>query len=244
MSNKEKKERSPIVSFLLRRPKRGFFSGLLIGMVVGCILLYVAYARGLTPLQKLDKLKEDFDQVIVSHFFGYTAQDFEEAVLGEAAGHQELVVMEQPLEVTSTVVKSGLGNLEIFSKTKTFTYFGKGVFTVDLSKIGRDHIRVDQENHIVYITIPHPTLQYIDVDLEKTQFEDTEKGFLAFGDITLTLEQQNEMEKNIRKEMETRLKTADVQQEAEEFGKLKTWEIFQPLITSLSPRYIAEIVYE
>ena len=47
------------------------------------------------------------------------------------------------------------------------------------------------------ITVPEPELKYITIDNEKTTFENTEKAVLAFGDIKLTQEQQNVVDKEI-----------------------------------------------
>ena len=169
--------------------------------------------------------------------------DFEEAVLGAASEHSELIVMEQPLSINTTITRSGLGNLAIFSKVKDVTYYGTGVYTVDLSRIDAGHIRLDEFNRRVNILIPHAVLQYVNPDLEKTEFQDTEKGWLAFGDIKLTAEEQNELEKSVHAAMEERLNEDDLLIQADEFAILKTWEIFQPLITAVSPEYTVEMEF-
>ena len=230
----EKKEKASLWS---RRPRAGFFRGLLWGFLIGVVTLWCLTMKGCEPFKKIQQAKEDFDVMITSHFFSYTAMDFENVILQEAEEHKELVVMEQPLEVTTTVTKAGLGNLEIFSKAKTITYFGTGVFTVDLNKVEKTDITVDTYGKTVTVRIPKPALQYLNVDLEKTQFEDTEKGFLAFGDLVLTMEQQQEIQRSIEAKMRETLSHEDIQAQAREFATMKVWEVFQPLITSVSSDY-------
>ena len=250
MSNNELKNTEPVkeekkkLSLWQRRPRPGFFRGLLLGFLVGVITLWCLTMKGCEPFKKIQQAKEDFDVMITSHFFTYTALDFGDTIVKEAEAHSELVVMEQPLEVSTTVTKAGLGNLEIFSKTKTMTYFGRGVFTVDLNRVTREKVITDNEEKTVTIRIPKPKLQYINLDLEKTVFEDTEKGFLAFGDLALTMEQQQEIQTSIEAKMREMLKEEDVEAQAVNFARMKTWELFQPLVTSVDPEYKVVITFE
>ena len=175
---------------------------------------------------------------------GYTAADFQDAVLGGASEHQELIVFEQELSIPTTLTKSGLGNLAIFSKMKNITYYGTGVYTVDLSRMDSDHILVDEDDQVVTILIPHTVLQYVNAELEKTEFEETDKGILSFGEIKLTPEETGILETAVLTAMRERLDAADMYREADRFATLKTWEIFQPLVTAVSPAYKVEMEFE
>ena len=227
------------------RGVKGFFKGLLVGVIAGMIVmsLFAKFTRT-TLFGKVNEGKETLDHVINHTLFGYTAADYSEAVLGEATEHQELVVMEQPLDVTTTITKAGLGNLEIFSKTKTMTYFGKGVYTVNLSGLRVEDITVDNTNKTVTVAIPHAALQYVIPELEKTQFEDTERGLLAFGDIKLTAEETNEVETSVYNSMRERLEHHEMYEEADLFAQMKAWDIFQPLVSEVSPEYKLLVVFK
>ncbi|MBR2802396.1 MAG: DUF4230 domain-containing protein [Erysipelotrichaceae bacterium] len=215
-----------------------FLKGILVGLLIGFLAGSYLTGSGLINLgEKVESVKEDVDEMLDEGFLGYTAADFQNAVLGAASEHQELIVMEQPLEITTTLTKAGLANLQIFSKTKTITYYGTGVYTVDLKDMDPAHIKVDNENKFVTISIPHTVLQYINSDLDKTEFEDTEKGLLAFGDLSLTTEQQNELALSVENSMREELTQPERFAQADEFALLKTWEIFQPLISAVSPQY-------
>lgn len=219
----------------------GFIKGAIVGVIVGFILSTLLGFSGLIT-NEVNEGKESVDEVIDETFFGYTALDFENVILGEATQHQELIVMEQPILVETKITKSGLGNLEIFSKVKNVTYAGTGVYTVDLSQIDKDHIKVDLDNKTVKITIPHTVLQYVNPDLDSAKFEDTEKGLLAFGDLALTPEDQNTLEKTVRDAMIKELDTKELKAQADGFAEYMTWQIFQPLIASVSNEFVVEVV--
>ena len=222
------------------KKKSNFFTGLIIGLVVGFIASNLFGFSSLTD--QVNEGKDTVDEIITENFIGYTSADFEEAILGAKIEHQELIVMEQPLEIETTLTKSGIGNLQIFSKIKTVTYKGSGIYTVDLSKIDKKHIEVDLDNKIVRVSIPHTILQMVNLDINSMEFDDTEKGLLAFGDLSLTMEQQNELEQTVKSSMEKRLNDTSLFEQADELAKYKTWQIFQPLISAVSNEFVVEMI--
>lgn len=214
-----------------------FGKGLVIGLIIGAIASFAVTKILFTqpPAPEVHySTEEDLTEIEGPTF---TALDFQNAVLGEASEHQELVVMEQPVQMTTTVTKSGLGNLAVFRKTKTITYYGTGIFTVDLKELDKDHILVDEKKQTVTLKVPKPSLQYLEPDYEKTEFEDTDKGLLAWGDLALTAEQQNEIEKSIDTNMREFLTRKETLAQADEFAMMKVWDTFQPLVTAVSPEY-------
>ena len=214
---------------------KGALIGLLCGMLIAYFILDRMYQNMMNAQTETPAETEEPS--------GPSSVEFEEAVLEAASEHSELIVMEQPLSIPTTITKSGLGNLAIFSKVKDVTYYGTGVYTVDLSKIDAKHIRTDIFNRTVSILIPHAVLQYVNPDLSRTEFQDTEKGWLAFGVIKLTTEESNELEKSVMSAMEERLNQDDLLIQADEFAVLQTWEIFQPIIASVSPEYTVEMEF-
>ena len=217
-----------------------FLRGLLVGLLAGAAIVYFLILPRLLPQPVTDQpvTVEDADVTIDNDgFFGYTAADFQDAVLGGASEHQELIVMEQPLSVSTTITRAGLGNLPIFSKMKDITYYGTGVYTVDLSGLDAAHIIVEEDQFTVRILVPHAVLQYVNAELEKTEFEDTEHGLLAFGDIKMTAEETKVLENAVYDSMREKLSEQEILEEADRFARLKTWEIFQPLVTAVSPAY-------
>ncbi len=230
-----------------------FLKGLVAGVLVGAIVMFLilkGLGGGLGPQLPTispfapNEALETADVVLETNAVTFTAADFQEAVLGGCSEHQELIVMEQELAIPTTVTKAGLGGLSIFTKMKTITYHGSGIYTVDLSRMDADHIDVSEAERTVTVRIPHASLQYVVPDMSATEFEDTEKGLLAFGDIKLTAEQQKELEVSVTESMRERLTQPDMFALADEYATLKTWEIFQPLISAVSPEYKVVVTFE
>lgn len=165
-----------------------------------------------------------------------------EAVLGQARQKQDLVVWEQDVQVDSSIT-SALANLAIFSKTKTVHSFGTGVYTVDMGAIDEDSVQVDQDAQRVTLSIPHARLQYVTKDLEKTQFEDTKHALLGFGDVKLTQEQQNILERSIEDAMRKELETSECFADADEAALLVVYDAYQPLIAKVDSSYTLEVAF-
>ena len=212
--------------------------GILVGVIGMALLAPTLFTAPAEPVHSSE------GAVLEENMIGYTALDFQNAVLGTASEHQELIVMEQPLELSSTITKAGLGNLAVFRKTKTFTCYGTGVYTVDLKHIDAEHILVDEEQKEVTIRVPHAVLQYVNPNYELMEFEDTDKGLLSFGDLTLTLEQQTEVQKAVQQTMTEYLSQDSVLAQADEFAKMKTWDTFQPIVSAVSPEFKVNIEIE
>lgn len=225
------------------KKSRGFLTGLIVGVIIGVLLASVFGLKD-QLLGTVETTKESADEVIDETFTGYTALDFKNAILGEASQHQEIIVMEQPLEIATTITKAGLGNLSIFSKVKNVNYAGTGVYTIDMKSFNEDNVSVDEDNKKVIVKIPHSTLQYTNIDYDSVEFEDTEKGLLAFGDLALTTEQQNTLEQSIISAMKEKLETEDLLNKADEFAKMSVWNMFQPLVSAISPEYVLEVEFD
>ena len=221
-----------------------FIIGLVVGLLVGALVMFGIWRATESKPHTSDETDPIVDGVVEEHFAGYTAVDFQDAILGEASGRSELVVMEQPVQYSTTLSQEGPWNWEVFRKTKGITYHGTGVYTVDLSGIKKSKIGFDDESKIITIKVPHATLQYVNPDYDKIGFEDTEKGFLAFTDIKLTTEQQNELEKVVKEGMEEILSDPETLMQADGFAEMKVWEIFQPVVTSVSPEYKLVVEFE
>lgn len=222
---------------------KGFIKGLILGLILGAVCMFFI-GKALEPKPHTSDETDPMDgEVIEEHLTGYTAIDFQNAILGEAKEHQELIVMEQPIQYSTTLYKEGPWEWEVFRRTKGITYHGTGVYTVDLSKIKNTSIVVDEMGKRIVVTVPHAALQYVNPDYDKIEFEDTEKGFLAFGDIKLTAEQQNELEKTVKEEMTALLQDKDILASADDFAEMKIWDLFQPLVTAVSPEFRVEIKF-
>ena len=67
---------------------------------------------------------------------------------------------------------------------------------------------------------------------------------MAFGDIKMTTQEQNSLQQSVVESMRERLTQEDMYLGADEFAKVSAWEIFQPLVASVSPSYLLEIMFD
>ncbi|MCH4208444.1 MAG: DUF4230 domain-containing protein [Solobacterium sp.] len=233
----------------MKEHTKGLWKGLGIGLATGLIIGFcgpklISNNQKKPEVTAVEEPAESHDVILEDNgILGYTAADFKDAVAGKATKQKQLVVMEQDLHETTTFTQAGLANLSIFSMYKDVTYYATGVYTVDLQNIDQYHITVDDDTKTVTILIPHAVLQYVTPDLSKTEFEDTSKGLLAFGDIELTAEEQNQLEQSVINTMTDTFNEETYTTLADKYAKLSTWEIFQPIVSSVSPEYKADMKF-
>ena len=217
--------------------KKGKGNGKLIAILVVIALVFLVWLAWPRIQAALSPEPEPHTITALSNqgILGNT-QAFGDAILGEARQKQELVVFEQDVEVESSITQA-LANLEIFSKTKVIHSFGTGVYTVDMSKIDTNAIAVTDNPRTVTLTIPHTQLQYITKNLEATQFEDTQRGLLGFGEVKLTQEQQNILERSIEDSMREQLESEEVFADADKAALLVVYDAYQPVIAKVDSSF-------
>ncbi|MDO5121962.1 MAG: DUF4230 domain-containing protein [Erysipelotrichaceae bacterium] len=209
---------------------------LLILLAVGGAVYYVntkvnTFNEKLESVFHFEDPAESHDLVLENNgLFGYTAADFEEAVLGDSQKQKKLQVMTQEVSDVSTVTEAGLLNWSVFTKNQLITYNGTAVYTVDLSEIGRSDILFNEEEKTVTLKIPHAVREEINIPEDKIQFGDTTGGLLAFGDLHMTPEEISEVQAGARKKMEQKLEEDHVIDQADRFAKLVVWELYSPII--------------
>ena len=81
-------------------------------------------------------------------------------------------------------------------------------------------------------------------DPGKTEVGDAQNGWLAFGDIKLTAEQQKEFEVRAKEELTTKLSEDKCYEEADRFAKLSTYETYQAIVKTVSPAYKVVIQFK
>lgn len=216
------------------RKRRGrfvwFLRGALIGLLIGAVVASVLSVKILTRKPKREE--PDF------------SAEFVEALLGESRKACKLIVMEQPIELTTTIQQEGLFNWDITRKSQVVVFSGTGSFTVDLEDMKSSWIEIDKEKKEVRITIPHALLSDVKIDHNRVRFYDTEKGFLAFGQITLTPEEQNILYNQVTAKMWVELKTDELSAKADEFAAMECWQLFQPVVNAISREYSVVIGFQ
>ena len=199
---------------------------------------------GLSGFFHFDEPVEGHDMTIDnSSIFGYTAADFEEAILGDSSKLKKLEVFKQKVSDASMITDTGLLNWGIFTKNQLITYNGTAVYTVDLSALRSGDISFNEEEKMITLKIPHAVQEEINIPEDEIQFGDTAKGLLAFGDIKMTAEQASQIQAEARKKMQKKLDEDGVLTMADRFAKLAVWELYSPIIKGVAKDYSLEVVF-
>lgn len=184
-----------------------------------------------------------FRDLLPEELMGYNETQIADIILGETKDKGQLVVMEQEVSIKMDLSRT-LWNIPLFEKTKTIYSYGIGGFSVDLSQVTKGALSWDSSTKVMAIKIPQASLSYIDPDFSKTEFGDTERAILAFGDIKLTQEQQNVLNVEIEAEMEKALNTESRLTVANIKAKERVKELLTPLIKELNQGIKIIIVQE
>lgn len=228
---------------------RTFFIGILCGMLI--LTLFTSYMHGLKvrdtfrALFTSETAVEDHDLTLINHrIFGYKTADFAEAILGDEEQLKKLEVYSRDVSEVTTLTQAGLFKIKAFSKYQFITFNGKAVYTVDLSGLTADDITLDEDTKTVTMKVPAPQLEPINIPSENIQVGDVQKEALAFGDIKLTPEQQNEVETAAKERMMQKLESENVIADATAAAEHSIWEIFQPMVSNLSSKYTLKIEFK
>lgn len=209
-------------------------------LVIALLILYAKLKDFLTGGITISA-PESLSALLPDETMGYSRFDFSNGILGESREKSEFVVLEQDVSVTSRVSQA-LANLALFEKSQLIRSYGTGVYTVDLSKLKEDDVALDNEQKTVTVTIPHATLCYLTVDVDKTEYEETQKAIFAFGDIKLTNEQMGLLEQSIQDAMRAELETADMLAKADAFAVTQVQKLFLPLVQAVADDYSVVIL--
>lgn len=160
---------------------RGIAKRIIVLIVVICIVIIGVLYWQSTHRKIETKAVEDYDLTLENNgIFGFTAVDFEEAILGEATRQQLLIVEEQDVSINTTITDAGFLALGIFSKEQVLTIHGYGQYTIDLSEISADDISLDEDTFEVTIRIPHAELHDTVFNPDETEIGDVDRGVAGF----------------------------------------------------------------
>jgi len=182
-----------------------------------------------------------FSDLLPDEIMGYNDVEITQAILGEVRDKNQLIVMEQDIEVQTEISRT-LANIPLFEKTKTIYSYGTGAYALDLSAITEGAISFDHHRKEVIMQIPHAALAYVDPDFSKTKFGDTEKALLAFGDIKMTQEQENVVNKEIEDAMWNKLNTNNRLAVADLKSVQQVKKLLAPIVQGINEDYTLKII--
>ena len=203
----------------------------------------ITHMLGLDAVPDISIPEDGEEEPTPEEIMGPNKIDFTNAVLGKAREESKLIVLEQEVNVESEI-SNALANIALFKKTKKIHTTGIGYYTVDLKGFSDENVSVDLDQKLVTVTIPHALLDHTEIDPDQTTFEETNHAIFGFGEIKLTQEQQNVLDKSIKESIEAELNDAELYDKADEIARLKVRELLQPVVSAVSEEFIVEVVQE
>ena len=128
-------------------------------------------------------------------------------------------------------------------KYQSVNYEGKGSFVVDLDELNKSSIVDDKENKVLTIKIPHPKLDTIEIDPNKVKIDTQKNGFLALGDIKLTLKDYNKIETEITRRLKEKFDNSANGQKADDLALKAVKETFEPVVKAVDSEYELKIEF-
>ena len=221
---------------------------ILIALIIGVgwmVYRFQSFTGDLKDIVSRDAPVEDRDLTLENHgVLGYTAADFQDAILGDSKQLKKLEVFTTDISGAATLIDTGLGNLKVFTKSQLLTYKGTVTYTVDLGELEKDDITLDEESMTVHVKIPHAVQGEININENEIEVGDVDRGLLGIGEISMTPEENQKVQSEARNKMQETLDEEDVISEADRFAKMSVWEIYQPIIDKVTTGYSLKVDFE
>ena len=221
---------------------------ILIALIIGVgwmVYRLQSFTGDLKDIVSRDAPVEDRDLTLENHgVLGYTAADFQDAILGDSKQLKKLEVFTTDISGAATLIDTGLGNLKVFTKSQLLTYKGTVTYTVDLGELEKDDITLDEESMTVHVKIPHAVQGEININENEIEVGDVDRGLLGIGEISMTPEENQKVQSEARNKMQETLDEEDTISEADRFAKMSVWEIYQPIIDKVTTGYSLKVDFE
>ena len=183
------------------------------------VFKFQGFTGNLKGLIARDAPVENHDLTLENNgILGYTAADFQEAILGDSEQLKKLEVYKIDVSDAVQLTDTGLANLKIFTKTQLLTYKGTATYTVDLGKLS--------------------------IDEKDIEFGDVERGLLGVGKMSMKPEDMAKIQEEARNKMTEKLEEQKSAEVADRFAKMSVWEIYQPMIDKVTSGYSLNVEME
>ena len=171
---------------------------------------------------------------------------FSEVILSGPSETRKLVVMEQEAEVSATIDKSKIKNLDFdfLKQNQTVSYKAKGSFIVNLDSLTQEDIVDDRDNKTLTIRIKHPELDTIEIDPHKITIGEQKNGFLAFGKLELSVNDYVSLEQELQGRLKAVLDISANGQEADDNALKMVKAIYEPVVLAIDPDYKVVIEFQ
>jgi len=154
-----------------------------------------------------------------------------DTIIKQVKEQNNLIVLEVEAEQAIEVNKA-FWNLDVFKKSKSINFFGKGQFVLNLSSIKKEDIAVDDDSNKIILNIDTPTLENVFIDEEKTNFKQTQKGIFAFGDYKITFEEYNNLIADAKEKIKSKINSEIMIEKAKESAKDNLTKLLENILNN------------
>lgn len=142
----------------------------------------------------------------------------QENLIKEFKNVNKIIPLEVELSKTIIIDKS-FSSLDIFEKYKEIQFFANCSYYIDLYNLSDDDIILDNSLNTIELKIPYPKIYTINLLNDKTIYKPSKNGLLRFGEIKLTQEEFDIIQKEVYSSFEDSLNSEDLYNEAIENSK-------------------------
>ena len=193
-----------------------------------------------------DEIQQEMDenQIVISKKSGRrTVADFKDPIILAHGKDARLIIYTAELSEVVSLANEGWGGFKWNSTYKEAKYFGLAEYTVDLSQLSEEDFIVNNELKILTVRIPYPVLSPINILDDRTQFNDTEKGWLGPKDVELTPEEHTKIMLEVKEKMKAQLIDQNIMAKANEEAKTVVAELLAATIQAVDPEFTVIVVY-
>ena len=165
--------------------------------------------------------------------------DFSDVIIGKEKESRKLIVYEQEATVSTQLTDSLIKKLDLewLKKTQQVSYTGNGYFVVDLDKLTKKDVFEDKSKKIITIKIDHAYLEAIEINPDDIIIDEVKESFLAKGDIKLSVEDYNIIERELKTKMEDKFNVASNGQKADDIALKMVKEVYEPIVKAIDSGY-------
>ena len=172
-----------------------------------------------------------------------TVADFKDPIILAHGKDARLIVYTAELSEIVSMADEGWGGFKWNSTYQEAKYFGQAEYTVDLSQLSEEDFIVNNEQKILSVRIPYVVLSPINILNDKTQFKDTEKGWLGPKEVKMTSEELNKIMLEIEEKMKAQLIDENIMAKANEEAKVVVAELLTATIQTVDPEFTVVVVF-
>ena len=229
----------------MKRKALGIFCGILLVAIIGILI----WSRNATTTVFNETYNDGVEQIDINTIYlenSGVEVDFAEVLLSNQEETRKLIVSTQEATVSTELSDKLFQKIDFdfLKKTQKVSYTGTGYFVVDLDNLTKENIVQDKENKVITIKIGHAYLQAIEIDPDKIIVDEVKKGLLAWGDLELTVNDYNVIEKELRSRLESKFNTAENGQEADKIALRMVKEVYEPVVKAIDNQYSVMVEFE